>query len=344
MLPAIYRKSAIALLTLLLSPTLYGWNFAGHKIASQITWDVLDQGARNNVVAILKGHPRYGHDFEQEMPSWAREGTDDERGRWLLQQAAVWPDIVRDTGQPTRREQYNRPKWHYVDRPLFLSDEDQAALQGNLPGVHADPALAADLNDMNIFQALEHNLAILRHPKATTAERAVALCWVAHLTQDIHQPNHTMSLVVPKILPRGDRTGTTIPIKGQGRLRSLHALWDGMVSEADSPTITRRIARSLADEYRDFGRESTRIMDMEDWAAESRESALSYVYTPELLDQILSEKNRLLSVEVSPHYRSRARTLANARVAQAGYRLARTLSALQTEVGVDQTDRARSEH
>ena len=158
------------------------------------------------------------------MPGRALEGTDDERGRWLLQRAAVWPDIVRNSDQPERREKYNRPRWHYVNRPVFLSDEDQAALQAGIPAFRIDPLPAAGLEDMNIFQALKHNLAIVRDRDATNADRAVALCWVVHLTQDIHQPNHTMSLVVPGILPRGDRIGTTIPIKGQGRLRSLHAL------------------------------------------------------------------------------------------------------------------------
>ena len=102
------------------------WSEAGHKIIASIAFRKLSPATQNRLAALLKNHPRYAEDFDYFMPPTVKAGDEAMRNEWLLQQAAIWPDMAR--GLPEEmKARYNHPTWHYIDIPSFLSDDDRTA-------------------------------------------------------------------------------------------------------------------------------------------------------------------------------------------------------------------------
>lgn len=328
------RRLLILLVCLFWVPTLHAWYFATHRISSQITWNELAPDVKTEVARLLRAHPRYAEDFEQQMPDNVRREYEEESHAWFLQQASVWPDIVRDLSEGNKRAQYNRSKWHYVNWPLFLSETEKNKLKDSIAiNLESDPALAADPKDMNIFQAINYNASILKDRSALDAERAIALCWIAHLVQDIHQPLHTTALFTTGRFSTGDRGGTLIPVSGQGRIKNLHAFWDSMVSESQSSKIIRQRAAFLTKRYRQIGLDAIEAMSIEAWVKENNQLILRYVYTPALRDEIKIREGtgeQLQSIRVTQSYRDQAQAIAEIRVVEASFRLAHLLNQLPT--------------
>ncbi|MDJ0957389.1 MAG: S1/P1 nuclease [Arenicellales bacterium] len=313
-------------------PSLHAWNPAAHRISSQIAWDELTPDVKKEVMRILRFHPRYDDDFDKEMPIDVRLGTKDDLYAWLFQQASVWPDMVRDLSDDNRRAEYNRSKWHWVNVPLFLSNADALALKDTIsPNVETDPTLAEDPKYMNIFQAINYNVLILEDKNAPYGERAVALCWIAHLIQDIHQPLHTTALFTTGRFTDGDRGGNLIPVSDQGRRRNLHALWDNIISGNQSPTIIRKRAAFLSKVHHEMGINATEVMSTEAWARENQRMVTQYVYPKSITAEIKKMENKeekLHPIRLEEEYRSLGQEIAEIRIVEAGFRLAYLLNQL----------------
>lgn len=323
------RSVLILVVGILWVPALHAWYYPAHRIASQIAWNELSPDVKREVIRLLRAHPRYDKDFAAGMPS-----NVEDRQAWLLQQASIWPDIIRGAGMDNQRAPYNRSKWHYVNWPLFLSPAERSNLEGSIStNIENDPASAAAAKDMNIFQAINYNASILKDRDATDEERAVALCWIAHLVQDIHQPLHTTALYTSGRFNNGDRGGNLVPVAGQGKRNNLHALWDSMVSESQSVEITRRRAVFLARRHREIGLDATQTMSVEAWVRENNQLILRYVYTPKIRGEIKNAEGvdgPLQPIRVTQNYRDHAQDMAEIRVVEAGFRLAELLNQLPT--------------
>ena len=313
-------------------PTLHAWNPATHRISSQITWDELTPDVKKEVIRILRFHPRFDHDFNKAMPIGVRQGTNDHRNAWLFQQASVWPDIVRDLSEENQKAEYNRSKWHWVNMPLFLSSDDAEALKNNIsPNIATDPALVTDPKDMNIFQAINYNASILKDKNAPYGDRAVALCWIAHLVQDIHQPLHTTALFTSGRFAKGDRGGNLIPVSEQGRHRNLHALWDNMIGDSQSLPIIRKRAAFLSGLHHEIGLDATENMNIETWATENQRMVTKYVYPASITEEIKKMEKaggNLRPIRLEQKYRSLGQEIAEIRIVEAGFRLAYLLNQL----------------
>lgn len=283
---------------------------------------------------LLRAHPRHAEDFEDRMPDDVRRGAEEGRQAWLFRQASVWPDIVRNLDQ-NENEQYNRPKWHYVNWPLFLSAAEKSKLEKSVvANLEDDPASAADSRDMNIFQAISYNAAVLKDRGASDADRAVALCWIAHLVQDIHQPLHTTSLFTTGWFAAGDRGGNLLTLSGEGKIENLHAFWDSMASVNQSDKMIRRRAAFLVKRHRQMGIDAAEAMSVEAWVGENRQLILKYVYTPEMR-QIIKQKEAagelVRPIRLDKHYQDRAQEISEIRIMEAGFRLANLLNQLRTD-------------
>ena len=326
------RVLSIFLFGLVWLPTLHAWNPATHRISSQITWNELTADVKKEVIRILRFHPRFDRDFNKEMPIGVRLGTKDDRYAWLFQQASVWPDMVRDLSEEHQRAEYNRSKWHWVNMPLFLSNDDAQVLKDNIsPNIETDPASVKDPKDMNIFQAINYNASILKDKNAPYGNRAVALCWIVHLVQDIHQPLHTNALFTSGRFTKGDRGGNRIPVSDQGRRRNLHALWDNMIGDNQSPTIIRKRAAFLSSVHHGIGMDATENMGIETWARENQSMLTKYVYpaniTKEIKKMEKAEEN-LQPIRLEEKYRHLGQEIAEIRIVEAGFRLAYLLNQL----------------
>jgi hypothetical protein len=130
-----------------------------------------------------------------------------------LADVSTWADDIRG-----RRP--NTSNWHYVNIPV--TDSVYRAREQCPRGC--------------IIRAYEAQLAILRDPGRSRAERADALRFVVHLVADIHSPMHAGD--------RGDRGGNDLVVWHRNRRTNLHAFWDsGLLRAAslDERALQRRV-------------------------------------------------------------------------------------------------------
>jgi hypothetical protein len=76
----------------------------------------------------------------------------------------------------------------------------------------------------NLVTVLQTNQSILKNPHATNTEKATALAYVIHLTEDAHQPLHCINHF-SKAFPQGDKGGNLFSIRTK-YTNNLHAYWD----------------------------------------------------------------------------------------------------------------------
>jgi len=241
------------------------------------------------------------------------------KARWLLEQAATWPDLVQELGKDVR-EEFDYGRWHYINMPIYLTDEDESALEGELSHNMAtgyEPPLRRNLN---IIQALRGNLAVWHDSSASDADKAIALCWILHLTGDLHQPLHNVALFNDAYFRSGDRGGNDIEVIWGDSTRNLHAVWDGLPTtmaslEPSAATLTAIRIDTIDDETIDA------------WLRHHARLAEMFVYPDDVKQQLLAKQmnNKSPTITLSHEYLVRARSIARRQVNLAGHRIAELL-------------------
>jgi hypothetical protein len=276
------------------------WTRPGHMVIAAIAFDDLeasDPAIVDRVVAVLDGHPDRGPFEVAEDRSEGRE-----RALRLMMECARWPDDARLTG-------YDQPSWHLELKPIVRASDP--------PAIPPDDRIS-----MDGVEAFALNARVMANPAATSAQRAVALCWVMHLAGDVHQPLHTAQLFSSGY-PQGDKAGSLQFVLDPltGRPETLHWFWDDSIHRAgDVASVT---ARAKALEQRlpraSVSPGATRAVaaDYGAWANESRELAASRVYASGVVGGMSVSKAKALA----PAYAEGAAALAEERAAIAGYRL-----------------------
>ena len=315
-------------------PSAFAWNPAGHMAIARAAFEQLDKPRQQQLVTILKEHPRFAADFTAVMP---QDLSPEEQDRWIFERAAVWPDVARNL--PTEDQlKYNRPGWHYIDVPVYLDEEAKQKIQPppfdfSYPTSVHEPAL-------NAVQALKKSVAELNNPKTPAPQKAVALCWVLHLAGDLHQPLHGAALFSAgrfRQLPMGDKGGNDILVHDPNGMiqppmkQNLHSLWDSMLGTDASPAAVKTLADTvLASTPKDSVAEQLKQTQIEDWARESNAAAVKAVYTPEILELVKANESHphtpLPTFEITDDYLKQARPVAQTRAALASYRTAWLLS------------------
>jgi hypothetical protein len=123
-----------------------------------------------------------------------------------------------------------------------------------------------------IISAIDHDLAVLRSPSATDAEKSAALKFIGHWYGDIHQPLH--------ISFADDQGGNQIDESGPCDF-GLHAIWDTCIVErrvfgpgTDRYARARAAAARLNGTITNAQRKLWRRLAPWQWAAESYQIAL----------------------------------------------------------------------
>ena len=284
----------------------FAWNKATHMAIGAIAYRELSSSSpqtARRVVAILAQHPDYA-------TRWAGKLNDstlsqNERDEYLFMLAARWPDDIKTSGNP-----YNQPTWHYVN---FIYAPDQGILR-------SDSTLATG---ENILQAYAQNQAILRSTAPDSA-KAIALCWLFHLTGDVAMPLHTTALI-DSHFPDGDQGGNRFRIRvtPDGQTINLHSFWDGMLLGADDYTSARNLAiqaRKTIDRKQLPQLCETGITA---WARESFQLAQDNAYRSHTLQTGTDEEGAILPAD----YVATVKPIAIRQVILAGYRLADELMA-----------------
>lgn len=319
-----------SLLILAFAPSSFAWNSPGHMIVALIAYDQMDPTTRAKAIELIRAHPRFNDHFQSAMPREVSRGDDRDKDQWLLAYAATWADKVRDAKGGVNHQdvsQFNRPWWHFINEPIFLSDDERRQLQGEIhTNRRRDPPQDSDDANMNIIQALNNSVQIVRDKNAPPEKRSVHLCWVLHLVGDSHQPLHSAALYTTHRFRRGDHGGNFMAFQHNW---DLHAFWDEQISN-DEPFETLRILATDLDQNRKLqaaGREAATTLDPGKWIDESFELAKRYGYTQEVLKKVADREghSHLGTLDLPPNYKADAEEVAERRAVEAGYRLASTI-------------------
>src|SRR5262245_47976662 len=162
------RRLISTLLLLSLATPAFAWSEAGHKITGSIAFRQLTPEQQAKIAAILKNHPRWNEDFKSKMPSELT--TEAEQNEWAFQQAAIWPDMAR--GFQGDAKKFNHPTWHYINLPIYLTDDDKS-IDAKV-NTSLDPPTAVQ-EDMNVVQAIRLARRLLSDKQTSDADKAVLL-------------------------------------------------------------------------------------------------------------------------------------------------------------------------
>ena len=304
----------------LLPADLLAWWEPGHQIIARLAFELLSPAEQQELVALLKDHPRFREDFAP--PDSVRSPAS--MNRWYVGRAGYWPDVAR------KLPEYNRPTWHYQLAATVQVGEDIKVPP--TPGPVPDSA-TLDTQELHIAQAVELCRRVLGDSERSRGDRAIAICWLAHLAGDAHQPCHAGSLFAEKVFPDGDRGANSIELRPRG---NLHAFWDSVLGDdfelADVVQSVDSISKDRT--CQKAGLESQKLADGLDpltWLSESRSASRQYVYTDEIMSPVRAASRGLVpafeAVELSDNYRKRAVSLSRVQAARAAYRLAAIWSA-----------------
>lgn len=328
-------------LCILLAPGLdrqtHGFWAQGHHAIAVLAFEMLEPEEQNELIELLKHHPRFEQDFT--IPD-SIQGDERAIHRWWIGVAGEWPDLIRGN------EKYDRPTWHYqLGASVVIGDVEVP----NDPGPLPDDA-TMETRELYIVQAIELCKKVLHDESQPKADRALAICWLAHLVADAHQPCHAGSLYSPKAFPDGDRGANLIPIKGQGDIRNLHAFWDSLLgAEATPESVEKRVemiklyatgAKADTDRLLDseggiqsrelkriYGSESSETAQLSPaiWINQGRFIASNFVYQNYLLENISALERGLLEdlpkLNIEGDSAKKAEYIATKRGSNAAHRL-----------------------
>ena len=102
--------------------TVHAWSEGGHHLIAAIAFSLLTDQEQDELLAVLKQHPRFAEDF---VPP-DKLANDEERTRWIVGRAGYWPDVAR------KQPKYHRATWHYELGPtIVLGSPDGIAVPYN---------------------------------------------------------------------------------------------------------------------------------------------------------------------------------------------------------------------
>ena len=247
------------------------------------------------------GHRVVAAIADTQLSGLARAHVEEILGRGeSLDEAATWPDEMR--ANPAIFWQKTATPWHYVT--LNGITYDHAPQQGDALG------------------ALSHFRAVLQDPKASLAEKQLALRFIVHLVGDLHQPLHAGKCC--------DKGGNDVSVTWFGKPTNLHAVWDSSLIDDEQLSFTELAAKLLRHTS------SRDVLDWwdinpRDWISESAEIR-DTVYPPFGTPAVKGAKGKAAKVpDLSFSYVYKFTPVMERRLAQAGVRLAAYLNAIFAE-------------
>ncbi|MGC4031649.1 MAG: S1/P1 nuclease [Tepidisphaeraceae bacterium] len=300
------RRALPLLSILLLAPFAQAWNVTGHEIVAAIAYDDLKANHPKTlakIITILKAHPLPEMIGNQVKRLDAPAGQQDKA---LFMTAARFPDDVR---MKAGIKGYSHPTWHYVDFPLSRKGDSTTGPQPDQP---------------NALSALAGQLTVLSGDNPDK-DKAVAVCWVAHLVGDLHQPLHAVSMYAKDLPKAGDRGGNDTYVRfGTKKTIRLHSLWDGLLGTDYEFKPASAIATEL--EHRpDFAPDKlseASELDAKAWAKASFDIARKVAY----LDATLPAADEKNGTVLPDTYGKDAKAVAERQVVLAGRRLSAVLA------------------
>jgi len=297
------KKTQIVLLVWLLPLSSFAWSAAGHQMGGALAYWYLKANNPKTIIkvaSILKSHPWYKTEWKSRLDSLGPDKN--EIGLFML--ASTFPDEARKTPFGSGE----KSKWHYINYQFNPS---------NLP----TPKMA----EINAEQKLLELLGSVGIQK-DTVQKAIDLCWIFHILEDIHQPLHTTALF-DQFHKQGDKGGneTWFTFEDNGKPIRLHSFWDGLIKgKFDSmPDLAKQLIESKKYAKSNLP-ELDSNPDVKDWTKkESFELAKTFVYQNGTLNGI-QDSPSLIPIS----YKAESIELAERRVVLSGIRLGKKLAEL----------------
>lgn len=311
-----------------------------------LAWEKLDRDTRDRVGALLQQHPEFDPHFQEMMnKEIGGSASVEQQQRWQFAQAAIWPDLVRPPldGSPNPNEKYHHASWHYLDLPVFADAEAKSKLTMPKLFWKWKPGMPDFIEQrLTAAQVIDKAYQMIPDAGQPKSEQAVLLCWLFHVTGDLHQPCHTAALFSMNQFPKGDRGGNSVLLKDAPG-DNLHAYWDNLLGGPGSRFIdAENVCREmLADQaLMQAASQNSLTMDPQEWIQEGAAVAARDVYPDNLVKLVLQSqpqeyvKNNFTYTAVGPidlgsegfkAYDTTARATARLRAAVAGLRLAKAL-------------------
>ena len=283
---------------------LLAWNSIGHSTGGALTYYILKRdnpAVVSKILATLALHPWYNNKWHDKLAGL----TAQQKEVALFMLASTFPDDARNTS-------YDRPTWHYIDYPF--APPGQGGTPENAPVPNAETKIDSLLGALKTAP--------------DNADKAVGICWLLHLVEDIHQPLHATGLFTSKF-PHGDHGGNFVYIKLSPATDSvkLHSYWDRLIKGSFS-TIPALAQQRLIDSQYALPRltELTTHKKLHEWLVdESFALAKSDAYAN---GRINGDKHHPVLVDQA--YISKAKVIAERRIVLSGYRLASLLTTIYT--------------
>ncbi len=309
---------AVVLVVLIPCQPILAWSEGGHHIIAALAFQMLPELDKQSIIEILKSHPQFDSEFR--IPAGIQDAN--QTRLFLAGRAGYWPDVARGY------EELNRPTWHYqLGSSMVLGNANAVKVHVTPPESPGNATL--DTQELQIVQALELCKATLKDKSKSASDRALAICWIAHLVGDAHQPCHAGSLYAEGLFPEGDRGANSIPTIQR---KNLHALWDGLLGvQFDAGDVRKRMFEITSDaSLVAIGKQAIQSDEgllPETWLRESRIKSVGYVYTPEvvrpLVEALEAGNTSLRPINLSDDYLKRAGKVSQERAIQAAYRLSK---------------------
>jgi hypothetical protein len=289
----------ILLAVLTFSPlTANAWDSTGHSVVAQIAWDNMNAATKRKIIEILRHQPR---PTLLNPPSGGNPSNiNSPLNAEFFQTAATWPDRIRGI------DELNHSIWHFRD--LFWNASDNS---NSTKTPHGDL----------IEKLIEFS------GNGSDEDKAIQIAWLEHLIGDIHQPLHCSGRITDEPDETdGDNGGNDFCLVAKSKCGKkgalkLHTYWDHLLSngykqnsgESDY-AYNKRLADYIAHLHPRSEFSDLAAFDGTDkWLTEGRDKANAY---PASLKRNVAPNN---------NYRKDSLKIAQEAIAEAGYRLAKTL-------------------
>jgi hypothetical protein len=299
------KKITTTIFTALFPILLFAWDPSGHMTGGAIAYEYLKKNNPDvlaKIIADLKNHPWFSNRWNAKM---AGMSSDEQKDEALFMLASTYPDDIKSI--PSLDVKLKR-KWHFVDNPYVPANQHVSSEP--VPSPNAEEILDS------LFTALK--------AESDAATKAVGLCWVFHLIEDIHQPLHTATMFDDNH-PTGDEGGNInfIKVTATSSTSELHGYWDGLIKGTINTIPGKANTLLQEDKYQDINLpELTADPNLDDWIQkESFQFAIKDAYK----NGTISGKAKDTPVVLPAGYSAKAKQIAERRIVLAGIRLAKKL-------------------
>lgn len=231
------------------------------------------------------GHRAVGLIADDQLTPQAKREVAKLLGRENLGDVANWADEIKSG------RDYKQTTWYH-----FEKIPDHVSYIENLEHMSE-----RDQKRGGVMAAILLSEKLLRSPKTSAADKAVALKFLAHFVGDLHQPLHSGR---PE-----DKGGVLIEVEWFGEHTSLHGVWDSRMIKTGHADLFRRQAARRDDgaTYADYLKEKFKGskvgtgIDIERWLGESMAARPAAYVTTYLSDQARYQRSQLEVVDERIH-------------------------------------------